>query len=157
SQPQPPALASVATRRARRERQRFPSWSACPSVRRCWSACFIVDLPEAKKRRYRPPHGVREMEALVDSMDSDDLRAVLRGDDVSCATFLRLVSHPADIVEALRELEAEEWPRILRLLDDAETRAEVVAMLEEGETEELVEHLPPAELGPLLRGMDSDD
>ena len=97
------------------------------------------------------------MEALVDSMDSDDLRAVLRGDDVSCATFLRLVSHPADIVEALRELEAEEWPRILRLLDDAETRAEVVAMLEEGETEELVEHLPPGELGQLLRRMDSDD
>lgn len=97
------------------------------------------------------------MEALVDSMDSDDLRAVLRGDDVTCAAFLRLVSHPADIVEALRSLEAEEWPRILRLLEDDETRAEVVTLLEDGEAEELVEHLPPEEVGALVRQMDSDD
>lgn len=97
------------------------------------------------------------MDQLVDSMDSDDLRAVLRGDDVSCRVFLRLVSHPADIVEAMRWVDAEEWPRILRLLDDDETRAEVVALLEEGETEELVEHLTADEFGPLLRQMDSDD
>lgn len=93
----------------------------------------------------------------MDVMDSDDLRTVLRGDDTACATFLRLVSHPADIVEAMRELEPEEWPRILRLVDDEEVRAEVVALLDEGETEELIEHLEPREIGPLLRQMDSDD
>lgn len=97
------------------------------------------------------------MEALVDSMDSDDLRAVLRGDDASCAAFLRLVSHPADIVEALRHVEAEEWPRILRLLGDDELRAEVVTLLEGDEAEELIEHLPPEEVGALVRQMDSDD
>ncbi|MFZ9887290.1 MAG: magnesium transporter [Myxococcota bacterium] len=97
------------------------------------------------------------MEQQVDSLDSDDLVAVLRGDDLSCAAFLRLLRHPADIVEAMRELEADEWPRVLRLLDGDETRAEVVSLLEDGETEELVEHLGTEDFGALLRQMDSDD
>jgi magnesium transporter len=97
------------------------------------------------------------MEHAMDVMVSDDLRAVLRGDDQVCAAFLILVSHPADLVEALRELGPEEWPRILRLIPDEEVRAEVVALLDEGEMEELIEHLQPEEIAPLLRQMDSDD
>lgn len=97
------------------------------------------------------------METGVDTMELDDLRAVLRGEDDACAAFLKLIGHPADIAEALLSLDPEEWPRILRLVSDDETRAEVVSMLDESETEALVEHLSPDEIAPLLRAMESDD
>lgn len=95
------------------------------------------------------------MEPSVDTMDSDDLRAVLRGDDGAAQAFLYLLPHPADIAEALEALEPAEWPRLLRLIPDEERRAEVVSLLDE--PERLAEHLPPEDLGPLLRQMETDD
>jgi magnesium transporter len=97
------------------------------------------------------------MDTQVDNMDSDDIRAMLRSDDASTQAFLRLISHPADIAEVLRDVEPEEWPRVLELIEDEENRAEVVAQLSDAETEALVEHLTPEQIGVLLREMESDD
>lgn len=91
----------------------------------------------------------------VETMDSEDLRAVLRGDDASVKAFLHLLSHPADIAEAITAVEPKEWPRLLRLIPDDELRAEVVALLDE--PEQLSQLLPREEILPLLREMDSDD
>ncbi len=89
--------------------------------------------------------------------DTADLRAILRGDDFTARAFLRLVVHPADVVESLRAVEPDEWPRLLRLIPDTEIRAEVITELDEGERDLLFEHLDARELGPLLREMESDD
>jgi len=93
----------------------------------------------------------------METMDTADLRAVLRGDDVTARSFIRLVSHPADLVEALRALEFEEWPRLLDLIEDEEARAEVVALLDEDERDDLFEHLKPKQIGQLVVDLESDD
>ncbi|HEY1100276.1 MAG TPA: hypothetical protein VGF99_15165, partial [Myxococcota bacterium] len=69
---------------------------------------------------------------LID-MDNDDLAAVLLADDVTAGAFLRLLPHPADVVEALRTVDLDQWPRLLRLVSDEAERAETVALLEEDE------------------------
>lgn len=92
-------------------------------------------------------------------MDQDeaDLLAVLEGDDATAQAFLRLVKHPADVVESLRVVEIEQWPHLLNLLADDETRAGVLAEVDEDERDELLEILPDALLPALLLEMESDD
>lgn len=90
-------------------------------------------------------------------MDNDDVEAVLLADDVTAGAFLRLLPHPADVVEALRVVEVKEWPRLLRLVPDDSERAEAVAILEEDERSMLLDLLEPGEIGALIRNLDSDD
>jgi magnesium transporter len=93
----------------------------------------------------------------VSAAYDEDLTAILRGDDAMARTFLALVRHPADITESLRYLEPEEWPRVLSLIDDIETRSEVVATFDDHEREQLFEHLDNSAIGLLVREMESDD
>ncbi len=97
------------------------------------------------------------MASGISSMDNDDLEAVLLSDDVTAGAFLRLLPHPADVVEALRAVEVKDWPRLLRLVPDDAERAETVAILEEDERSRLLELLEPGEIGALIRNLDSDD
>lgn len=90
-------------------------------------------------------------------MDNDDVEAVLLADDVTAGAFIRLLPHPADIVEALRVVDVKEWPRLLRLVPDDGERAEAVAILEEDERSLLLELLEPGEIGALIKNLDSDD
>src|SRR3990167_9102350 len=93
----------------------------------------------------------------LDRMDNDDLEAVLRGDDATAASFLRLLPHPAEVVESLRVLEVSEWPRLLRLVSDDAERAEAVALLEEPERQALLILLDPGEIGQLVKNLETDD
>jgi magnesium transporter len=95
--------------------------------------------------------------SAVSDLQNDDLEAVLLADDGTAGAFLRLLPHPADVVEALRAVAIKEWPRLLRLvLDDAE-RAETVALLEEDERSRLLDLLDADEIGRLIKNLDSDD
>ena len=97
------------------------------------------------------------MSASLATMDNADLEAVLRSDDAIASAFLRLLPHPADLVEALRALQVREWPRVLRLVPNDAERAEAVALLDEGERLERISLLGPGELAAVLRQLDSDD
>jgi magnesium transporter len=93
----------------------------------------------------------------LSNMDNDDLEAVLLADDVTAGAFLRLLPHPADVVEALRVVDVDQWPRLLRLVGDDGERAETVALLEEDERSMLLDLLDPGEIGALIKNLDSDD
>jgi magnesium transporter len=93
----------------------------------------------------------------LQGLDNDDLEAVLRSDDGTAQAFLRLLPHPADVVESLRVVEVSEWPRLLRLVADDAERAEAVALLEESERAALLELLQPEEIGLLVRNLETDD
>jgi len=93
----------------------------------------------------------------ISDMDDNDLAAVLLGDDVTAGAFLRLLPHPADVVEALRTVDLDQWPRLLRLVSDDVERAETVAILEEDERSQLLDLLPADEIGVLIKNLDSDD
>ena len=95
--------------------------------------------------------------ASVTNLDNDDLEAVLLADDGTAAAFLRLLPHPADVVEALRAVDVKQWPRLLRLVGEDGERAETVALLEEDERGRLLELLAPEEIGQLIKNLDSDD
>ncbi|MDP2339388.1 MAG: magnesium transporter [Deltaproteobacteria bacterium] len=97
------------------------------------------------------------MASSVSDLDNDDLEAVLLADDGTAAAFLRLLPHPADVVEALRAVDVKQWPRLLRLVSDDSERAETVALLEEDERGRLLEMLGPEEIGQLIKNLDSDD
>ncbi len=93
----------------------------------------------------------------LDRMDNDDLEAVLRADDATATSFLRLLPHPADVVESLRAVEIAQWPRLLRLVADEAERAEAVALLEEPERQALLILLDPGEIGELVKNLETDD
>jgi magnesium transporter len=93
----------------------------------------------------------------VTDLQNDDLEAVLLADDVTAGAFLRLLPHPADVVEALRAVAVKEWPRLLRLVPDEAERAETVALFEEDERARLLDLLPAEEIGALIKNLDSDD
>jgi len=93
----------------------------------------------------------------IASMDNDDLEAVLLADDATAGAFLRLLPHPADVVEALRVVDVKQWPRLLRLVPDDSERAEAVAILEEDERALLLDLLDAGEIGTLIKNLDSDD
>jgi magnesium transporter len=67
------------------------------------------------------------------------------------------VSHPADVVEALRSVPANEWPRLLSLIPDEQERAEVVAKLDEAERDAVLDKLSNEEIANLVENMESDD
>lgn len=97
------------------------------------------------------------MASAVTNLDNDDLAAVLLADDGTAQAFLRLLPHPADVVEALRAVDVKQWPRLLRLVGDESERAETVALLEEDERGRLLDLLQPDEIGQLIKNLDSDD
>jgi magnesium transporter len=90
-------------------------------------------------------------------VDNDDLEAVLRADDVTAGAFLRLLPHPADVVESLRVVPIIEWPRLLRLVADESERAEALSLLEESERQALLVLLEPDEIGRMLKNLETDD
>lgn len=81
-------------------------------------------------------------------LEEDD--AVLRG-------YFEAAHHPAEIKDILSEAKAQDLPRLFRLIDDLEVRAEVFSELDESQREELLGHLTSAEIATLASKMDSDD
>jgi magnesium transporter len=94
---------------------------------------------------------------MAAALDNDDLDAILLGDDDNAAAFLRLLPHPADIVEILRAVDLRHWPRLLRLVFDEGERAETVTLLDEGERQALLSLLSSEEIGQLVKNLETDD
>lgn len=65
--------------------------------------------------------------------------------------------HPADITEYLEQVDLSEWPKLLRLIEDPEKRAQVVAEIDESKWRDLLSKLQPEEIAEIIREMESDD
>lgn len=72
-------------------------------------------------------------------------------------TYLASLPHPADIKEYLEQVEPSDWPKLLRLIDDPEKRAGVVAEIDETKWRDLLGQLQPEEIAEIIREMESDD
>lgn len=86
-----------------------------------------------------------------------EVHELLKGDDTSLRTFLSSVPHPADITEFLNQVDLHEWPRLLRLISDADIRAQVVSEIDEDNWKDLLAQLSPEEIAALTCEMESDD
>lgn len=67
------------------------------------------------------------------------------------------LSYPADIAEYLEQVDLSEWPKLLRLIEDPEKRAEVVAGINETKLRDLLTKFKPLEIAEIIREMESDD
>jgi magnesium transporter len=91
------------------------------------------------------------------SIDVEELQQLLEGDDQSLRAYFNSVPHPADITEFLEHVDVHQWPRLLRLIDDPEVRAEVVSQIDEAKWQDLLARLQPDEIAALILQMESDD
>ncbi|MEI6806494.1 MAG: hypothetical protein WCK49_08330, partial [Myxococcaceae bacterium] len=71
--------------------------------------------------------------------------------------YFKSLPHPADITEYLEQVQLSEWPKLLRLIEDSEKRAQVVAEIDETKWKDLLAQLQPEEIAELIREMESDD
>lgn len=72
-------------------------------------------------------------------------------------SYFASLPYPADITEYLEQVELSEWPKLLRLIEDREKRAQVVAEIDESKWRDLLAQLPAEEIADLISEMESDD
>lgn len=84
-------------------------------------------------------------------------KSILHEDDASLQEYFASLHQAADVKDYIEQFDSQEWPRLLRLVDDLDKRAEVVALLDEPQWEELRALLTPKEIAELIQEMESDD
>lgn len=67
------------------------------------------------------------------------------------------LSYSADITEYLEQVDLSEWPKLLRLIEDPEKKAEVVAGIDETKLRDLLTKFKPYEIAEIIKEMESDD
>lgn len=87
----------------------------------------------------------------------EEIHHLIDGDDDSLRAYFASVPFPADISEFFEKVDVRQWPRLLRLIEDPEIRANVVAQFDSARYEELLEVLSPDEISALIGEMESDD
>ncbi|MES2503457.1 MAG: magnesium transporter [Myxococcota bacterium] len=77
--------------------------------------------------------------------------------ELELKAYFASLPHPADITEYLEQTDLSEWPKLLRLIEDREIRAEVVAEIDEAKWRDLLSRLQPPEIAEIIGEMESDD
>jgi len=90
-------------------------------------------------------------------LSTEELHKLIGADDASLRAYFASVPHPADITEFLEHAEIDQWPRLLRLIEDPEIRAEVVSQIDESRWPELLPLLTAEEIAGIISQMESDD
>ena len=91
------------------------------------------------------------------SLSLEEVHRLIDGDDASIRAYFSSVPYPADITEFLEQVDLIQWPRLLRLIEDPEKRAEVVSQIDETKWSDLLDQLQPDEIASLILEMESDD
>lgn len=93
----------------------------------------------------------------IASLTQEELHELIASDDQSLKAYFASVPHAADITEFLTYADIDQWPRLLRLIEDSDKRAEVVSQIDESIWEDLLSRLQPDEIAGLVGQMESDD
>ncbi|MCA9507213.1 MAG: magnesium transporter [Myxococcales bacterium] len=87
----------------------------------------------------------------------EELQVLLSQNDEEVKNYITSLVHSADIIEFFREVDINEWPRLLKLIDEQELKAAVVFGFDRDERTTLLPLLSNAEIADLLRGLETDD
>ena len=90
-------------------------------------------------------------------LSKDDIIELLSKDDETIRQHIASIVHTADINEFFRQVDIDEWPRLLNLIDDEEQRAEVVFGFDRDEWKKLLPLLSPKQIASVLRELETDD
>lgn len=91
------------------------------------------------------------------AVSNEELLDLLEGDDVSLRAYFDSLSHAGDIIEFFDKAPYDQWPRLLKLIDDPDKRAEVISESDHTKWRDLLKGLNPAEIAELTLQMESDD
>lgn len=87
----------------------------------------------------------------------DEINELLAKSDETIKEHIASIVHSADVNEFFRQIDVSEWPRLLRLIDLPEERAEVVFGFDRDEWKKLLPLLTPQEIGEVIKALESDD
>lgn len=91
------------------------------------------------------------------NISHEELNFLLSNDDSVIKAYIAGITHEADIIELFRQINSEEWPRLLRLIDDPEMRAAVVSGFDRAEWHSLLPRLSPDEIAEVIKQLETDD
>lgn len=87
----------------------------------------------------------------------EELEILLAQDDSELKKVLDSIAHTADIIEIFRQVDVNEWPRLLKLIEGESEKAAVVVGLDRDELKEFLPLLSNAEIANLVKELDTDD
>jgi magnesium transporter len=90
-------------------------------------------------------------------LSHDEINFLLGQSDEAIKAHIASITHSADIIEFFRHIDSHEWPRLLRLIDDPDLRAQVVAGFDRHEWKILLPRLSPDEIAELIKQLETDD
>lgn len=91
------------------------------------------------------------------NLSHEEVNFLLGQNEDAIKAHLASINHAADIIEFFREIDPEQWPALLRLIDDPDVRAEVVAGFDRHEWKLLLPRLTPDEVAGVIKQLETDD
>lgn len=91
------------------------------------------------------------------TLSNEELNFLLAKDDSALKSYIAGITHEADIIELFRQINIEEWPRLLRLIDDKDMRAAVVSGFDRAEWHSLLPRLTGDEIAEVIKQLETDD
>lgn len=92
-----------------------------------------------------------------ETITHEELNFLLSKDDAAIKAYIKSIVHEADIIEFFRQIDEKEWPRLLRLIDEPETRAQVISGFDKAEWHSLLPRLSPDEIAEVIKQLETDD
>lgn len=89
--------------------------------------------------------------------DKDEIKITLEKDDDFLIDFFSSIYHAADIIEILRLVDVEKWPRLLSFIPDQEQKANIISRLDPDEWYKLLPLLSPKEIAEIIKELETDD
>lgn len=91
------------------------------------------------------------------NFSKEEIIDLLAKDDDVIRAHINSIVHNADITDFFRQIDIQEWPRLLRLIDDDADRAAVVFGFDKDEWKKLLPLLSPQETALVVKELETDD
>lgn len=88
---------------------------------------------------------------------TEEIDNLLTKDDATIKAHIDSIVHTADINEFFRHVDVKIWPRLLRLIDSPEDRADVVYGFDRDEWKQLLPLFSAQEIADVIKALESDD
>lgn len=87
----------------------------------------------------------------------EEIVELLSKDEETIKEHINSIVHAADINEFFRQIDVNEWPRLLRFIQSPEERAAVVFGFDRDEWKKLLPLLSPQEIAEVIKDLETDD
>lgn len=90
-------------------------------------------------------------------LTNEEIDDLLTKDDETIRAHIDSIVHTADVNEFFRQMDIEEWPRLIRLIENPEDRAAVVFGFDRDEWKTLLPLFSAQEIAEIIKCLETDD